>query len=73
MQFLPPQGRILSQNIQEKIQARRKSQAYASEQRRRLEDKMQRKDKESGGVLGIDSIYIEGGTPRRTSSLSSAV
>ena len=66
--FVPPEGRVISQKIQEKIEARRRSQEYASKQRRRLEEKMQRKDKESGGVLGIDSIYSDGGTPRRTAS-----
>ena len=30
-------------------------------------------DKESGGVLGIDSIYIENVTPRRNSSTGPAL
>ena len=34
---------------------------------------MHRKDKESGGVLGIDSIYVENATPRRTTSTGAAL
>ena len=70
MPFQIPEGREISRNVKEKIAARRKSQAYALEQRKALETRMQKKDQDAGGVLGCDNIWDldEAGAARSAST-----
>ena len=69
--FQIPEGREISRNVKEKIEARRKSQAYALEQRKRG---MQKKDQDAGGVLGCDNIWdLEEAGAGRSASTGAAL
>ena len=71
--FQIPEGRQMSRNVQARVEARRKSAAYAQAQTWRAGSKTA--GREGGGVLGCDSIFDPGdaGTGSRSASTSAAL